>query len=275
MKLRKIIMAVAVTSGMTPVARTNAATREPTEKWVVNYANAQCVASRNYGTAEKPLVLVLKPSPVGNVMQLSVLRKGGSGESLADETNGDIRADQSRPVSVSILSFGSKRGIFSSRINLTADQFAQIRQASNFTIRSAQINETFALSQLPQLMSSIDACVADLQTFWNIAPDAQAKLTSRAYSQSSLVGVFSSDDYPGVALQKQEEGAVEIVLLIDEKGGIAECVVTRTSSVAALDAQVCSIIAKRVKFSPAIGADQKPAKDSFTQRIFWKSASGG
>ncbi len=253
----------------------SAATREPNEKWVVNYANAQCVASRNYGTVERPLVLVLKPSPIGSVMQLSMLRKGGSGDGPADEASGEIRADQERPISVSILSFGSKRGILSSRINLTADQFAAVRRASKITIRNAQINETLALSQLPQLMKSIDACVADLQIFWNIAPDARAKLTSRADPHTSLVGIFSSDDYPGVALQKQEEGAVEIVLLIDEKGGIAECVVTRTSSVAALDAQVCSIIAKRAKFSPAIGADQKPTKDSYSQRIVWKTASGG
>ena len=256
----------------TPVS---AATRQPNEKWVVNYDNAQCVASRSYGTAEKPLILIFKPSPVGDVMQLSVLRKGASGGGLADETGGDIRVDQERPISVSILSYGMKRGIVSSRINLMGNQFAAIRRASKIAIRNAQINETLALSQIPELMKSIDACVADLQIYWNIAADAQAKLTSRAHSLTSLVGVFDSNDYPSVALQKQEDGTVEIVLLIDETGGIAECVVTQTSSVAALDAQVCSIIAKRAKFSPAIGADQKPAKDSFSQRITWKTGSGG
>ena len=64
-------------------------------------------------------------------------------------------------------------------------------------------------------------------------------------------------------------GAVSLALLIDEQGKVADCTVTQTSGVAALDAQSCAIIKERGKFSPAIGHDGKPAKSSWLQRINW------
>ena len=49
---------------------------QPTAKWVVNFDAAQCVASRNYGTADKPLFLVLKAPPIGDVLQIGIIRNG-------------------------------------------------------------------------------------------------------------------------------------------------------------------------------------------------------
>jgi TonB family protein len=271
MQLRHTVAAGAAALALIPSSPAMAAPRDPTEKWVVNYAEAQCVASRNYGTAEKPLFLVLKPAPIGNVMQLTLVRKGPRTDGMADETTGAIRIDNMRAMPVSILSFGSKRGIVSARMNLTAVQYSAVRSAHQIDIRGQDFDDTLMLSQLEPLGRSLDACIVDLRDAWNATPEAQAKLKRRADASGSMVGIFSSSDYPGIALQKSEEGSVGIVMLIDEKGKIAECVVTETSGVAALDAQVCSIIAQRAKFKPAIGPDLKPAKDSYRQRITWKT----
>ena len=84
------------------------------------------------------------------------------------------------------------------------------------------------------------------------------------------MGLFSSDDYPGIAVFNDQMGAVSLVLLIDEQGKVADCTVTQTSGVAALDAQSCAVIKERGKFSPAIGQDGKPAKSSWLQRINWR-----
>ncbi|HEY0164627.1 MAG TPA: hypothetical protein VGB39_04555, partial [Sphingomicrobium sp.] len=40
--------------------------RQPTARWVVSYDDAQCVATRNYGTGDKPLMLAFKPSATGS-----------------------------------------------------------------------------------------------------------------------------------------------------------------------------------------------------------------
>ncbi len=118
-------------------------------------------------------------------------------------------------------------------------------------------------------MIQIDRCLADLQQHWNINEDAKAKLRSRARSVKSLAAYFSDDDYPAMAVRKEETGTVEIALLIDETGKVADCTVTATSNVAALDAQSCALLTARAKFVPAVGADGKPAKDAFLNRIRW------
>lgn len=59
-------------------------------------------------------------------------------------------------------------------------------------------------------------------------------------------------------------------ILIDEKGKVADCTVTQTSGLAALDSQTCFIITSRAKFVPAVGADGNPAKHSMSPRIQWK-----
>ena len=245
----------------------SAAVSAPTGKWVVDYEDQACVATRQYGTETKPLFLALKPSPMGDVMQLSVIRKGSS-DGLGVEEFGHVSFDQRPDVPVSMLSFGSRGGLHSTRINLSGEDFAAMRSAGQLHIHGSFLDETLVLEQLPELMKQIDACVLDLQTAWNMGTNAKSKIKTRA--KGSLVGLFSSADYPEQSLRNMEHGSVAVVLLINELGKVADCVVTATSGVAALDSQACAIIAERAKFLPAIGFDDKPTRDSFFQRVSWQ-----
>jgi hypothetical protein len=93
--------------------------RQPTEHWVVNFDNSQCVASRNYGTAEEPLVLALKASPLGDVMQLAFLQKGNGGE--AWEYEAKLTVDAQPVLKESVLVYKAKKASLKiSRINLRA-----------------------------------------------------------------------------------------------------------------------------------------------------------
>ena len=49
-------------AGLLSTAGTAAAAKpkQPTGKWIVNFADAQCVATRNYGSNSDPIYLVLK-----------------------------------------------------------------------------------------------------------------------------------------------------------------------------------------------------------------------
>lgn len=260
----KSLLALAIAS---PSAA--ASPRVPAGKWVVDFADHQCVASRNYGTVDKPLYLGFKPSPLGKVMQIVLALKSVFHEPT--EASVAVQIDDLPPISASLLSFSSKAsGLRSIRINLPLESFAPMRQAKKVSIVSkGESNESLVLTQMPLLMIQIDRCLADLQQHWNINEDARAKLRSRARSVKSLAGYFSDDDYPAMAVRKEETGTVEIALLIDETGKVADCTVTATSNVAALDAQSCALLTARAKFVPAVGADGKPAKDAFLNRIRW------
>jgi TonB family protein len=243
--------------------------RQPTGRWVVSFADAQCLASRDFGTKEKPLILVLKAPAIGNVMQVAVVRNGNGGE--PEQLDGKLAFDDREPAATSMLAFTNRKEhqrIFV--INLPLEQFAIARMATSISIRGAeQLDERFALKQMGSIIKLMDECVADLRQVWNVwDPNGPPKLKRSA--QGSLVGLFSSNDYPGVALRQNQEGSVEFALLINESGRVADCTVIETSGVASLDAQGCAIVRERARFKPAIGLDGKPAKGSYFQRVNWR-----
>jgi hypothetical protein len=241
----------------------------PTGKWVVDFAESQCLASRNYGPPGQPLYLVLKPSPMGQVMQISIVRKAKGGDAI--QVPATLRFDEQEPIKSSMLAFtSSKDGVRINLVNLPIEAFAPARQAKGVSVRSAgELNESFALAQMAPLMAAIDRCVVSLQQHWNIGEANGAKLKERASSKANLATYVRNEDYPAVALQNREMGEVGFALLIDATGKIADCMVIATSGVASLDAQSCATMTSRAKFNPAIGTDGKPAKDALTARIRW------
>ena len=243
----------------------------PTGKWVVDFADHQCVASRQYGTSADPITLAFKPSPVGDIMQIAIV-KNSTFFSPPLESDATIQVDEGAPFQASLLAIdGKTTHLRSIRTNLSLANFAPMRRASSVSIRSGKlVSQRFGLSQMSELMKAMDACVADLKAYWNIDDAAKARLKSRA-KKGDLRSLFSSDDYPNVALSSGEDGTVGLAMLINEKGKVADCTVTKTSGVASLDAQSCAVLVGRAQYVPAVGADGKPAKDADFTRIHWMS----
>ena len=156
------------------------------------------------------------------------------------------------------------------RISLRASEFAPFRQAKTIAIRSPGLNEAFALSNMGPLLKTMDKCLVGLRLLWNISDPTgnQSKLKER--TKANLASFFSNDDYPAIAFDQSKSGTVAFALLIDETGKVADCTIIETSGAAALDTQSCGILERRAKFTPAIGADGKAAKDAVIGRIRWK-----
>ena len=244
--------------------------REPTEKWLVDFADAQCIASRNYGTADDPLVLAIKAPALGDVIELAVVRPGEGGR-YAEQLEGHFAFDDGKPLRTTMLVFATgepKHRIV--RFVVPLDQFAAARTASVIRIRAkGEFDERFVISQLDPLMKVIDVCVDDLRKVWNVVEgDAQSPLAQDATGE--VLGLIQGDDYPDAALENDQQGKTKFALLIDEQGRVADCTIIETSGVAALDGQSCAIIRERAKFEPAVGPDGKPAKDAYLQSVSWK-----
>ena len=261
--------------------------RRPTGKWVVDFGAAQCIATRNYGPDEKPLYLVLKAPPLGDVLQIGVVRTGQLGE--ARQIDGELVFDQHPPIRTNLLEYGvrtlKQRALL---VNLPLQNLAPMRTASSLSIRArhgevlllgSRINqagsgteERFALTHMVPLLKTMDRCVADLRAMWNVTDPtgSQSKLKERA--KGNIASFFSNDDYPAIALNRDQSGTVAFVLLIDEAGKVADCTVTATSGAASLDSQSCAVLRLRAKFTPAMGADGKSAKDVLIGRVRWQIA---
>lgn len=275
------MLALATLAGAAPPSKPALA---PTAKWVVDFDAAQCMASRNYGTADDPLLLALKQPAIGDVIQLYVIRRGGGSAPFAVQFDGKIALDGAELSKRSMLNFSGKatrqRVLL---LNMPLAEFAAVRTAKTLTIDAgSRLDETFELKDVEKLMKVMDHCVADLRSAWNVVDPpppnrpAGAAAPPTPLSPKLLKGpiggvpVFKADDYPDVALDKDGEGTVAFALLIDEQGKVADCTVTKTSGLASLDAQSCAIVKQRARFEPAIGLDGKPAKSSWHQRVTWR-----
>lgn len=241
----------------------------PTGQWVVDFAEHQCVASREYG-GDRRYFLVLKPAPAGDVVQLTLLHEG-SGPREAREIDGQITIDGQPTIDVRILDYrASGQRMRMSQINLTADQFAPLRTATRLSIdarRGPKVD--LRLSQMPALTEQIDACLDDLRQHWHI--DEAVRAAVPAEETADFRGLFTASDYPAISNRRGDGGRVRVVLLIDEAGKVADCMVTNSSGVPALDVQTCIVLRDRARFRPAHGADGRPMRSyTFPPPIIWK-----
>ncbi len=101
------------------------------------------------------------------------------------------------------------------------------------------------------------------------APPQPVKRES-ARAKGSLVGLFSSDDYPNSSLSANEQGTTAVRLTIGTDGRVAGCDITSSSGSSALDNATCSILRRRARFSPAMDSSGQPTTDTYSQRITWK-----
>lgn len=266
--LRLLAFALATSVAAQPAAAAQA--RQPTGKWVVHFDESQCLAERTYGTAAEPLTLALKQPPMGSAMQLSVVMKKYIRE--PEQVDATISFAGQPPIKTNMIVFhpkGQELGVY--QMNLPLDQLARGAGAGTMLVQARGIDETFAISGLQSLTAVLSECVEDLRQTWNVARDSAGGGNARPDTGGRLAGVFTADDYPPQALMDGTAGAVEMALLVDEQGRVADCSVIETSGVAILDSQSCAIIRERATFAPALGADGKPVKSAFVQRINWRT----
>lgn len=260
--------------------------RQPTGKWIVNFADNECVATRNYGSDSDPIYLALKAPAVGDVLQLGVVRKGAAG--IPKQTIGQVSFDSGTPLKVSFLEFGvAKLGQRATLANLPIASLAPMRQTTTVRVDATwaepakigtrlgagsggRLQDEFAVTQMGALMKMLDDCAAGLRKVWHVWDQSGQGAALKQGPTGDLSKIFSGGDYPTDALLSEQMGTVGIVLLIDEQGKVADCTTVMTSGVPMLDAQSCTIVRERGKFGPAVGLDGKPAKSAWFNRITWR-----
>lgn len=246
-----------------------APTVKPTKPWTLNYDIAQCVAYRNYGSEKDPLIMVLKAPPMGDVMQLMVLRKAWRMSPMQVEARVTIGSNPT--VRTNMLVYRASEAEYRSHlINLRVSEFAGFSEAPAVEISSSELTYNFVLEDVGPLMAEMDECLKDLREYWNVTNPSvsDGRLASPAFA--NLSSLFSGADYPASAARAGQQGTTTVVLLIDQDGEVADCSIVGTSGVAIIDAQTCGVIRQRAKFKPALDTNLKPTRSTCQQRITWK-----
>lgn len=271
---------MAATLMSSPALSAEKAAMVPNGKWLVNFDDAQCVAIRKYGSDRAPLMLTLKQPPMGDILQMAIV-KPGQGREVAEPVKGSLKFDDRLSISQSMTFSGVKQtGNLLFRTNLSRATIDKLAASNRIRVAAGgRLDETLELSQMQSLLKVLNDCAVDLGKIWHVQGQENApKPGSRDEPppglardlDGSLSGLLSADDYPDSALYFGDQGSVKVALLVDERGLVADCTVVDTSSVAALDAQTCALIKQRARFKPAQGDDGKPAKSATTATITWR-----
>jgi len=237
--------------------------------WDLDYGQTQCIASRNYGDAAKPSTLAFRQSPNGETYEIVMVRPSPPPD-YAEELQGSVDFGHG-PVKAWLLHYrptGGKLNVYEFRI--PAADMAQARAADSVALTVAGMPQLdFALASMPQLMSGLDSCTADLKRYWNMDGEKDGLIVKPA--RGDLRDLFSSADYPTEAVHQGQEGDSQYLLLVDEKGKVAGCQVLLASGVPVLDAMGCAVIEEKGRFTPALDRNGKPVRSTVvTPKVRWQ-----
>jgi len=254
-------------------AASTAALFQPTSKWLVNFDDSQCVAQREYGTAEKPLTLMLKTPVSGDVVQLALV-VDDTGSAEARQIYGRVAWGSGKGLVTTILTYrGGRANRRLYLVNLPKAQVIEAAASDRLTVSAGKdLQHSFVLSNLATVIGTMDKCVSDLGSYWNYverSPDAPPAPDDPKPEQQ-FASLFTTEDYPMQAIEENGSGIVSAILLIDADGRVADCTLTKTSGVAALDSQTCAVFKTRARYQPAKGPDGRPRRSFNKVRVRWE-----
>lgn len=263
----------ALTLGLcAPAARAaDAPLLQPTGKWIVDYGDTNCSASRAYGTDRAPLTLGFSLSPSGRIVRVVVGQRGRppAARYFHLKTN-------AAPEKTTGLRFpSSDRRTDIIWINLERPVLDRFRDAGEIALNGdGVIDRRLALPQFAAVLKALDQCNADLRRHWNAGADGEARLSRPAKALKSLHKYVSHEDYPAQALFAGAGGTTSFTLLVDETGSVKDCAIEETSGIASIDAMSCLVLINRAKFEPALDLDGKPARSVVSSKITWRVQAG-
>lgn len=88
----------------------------------------------------------------------------------------------------------------------------------------------------------------------------------------NLDGLVTPQDYPRIALERDQQGTVTVRLRVSREGLVTSCKVRRSSGHVALDEQTCAIYRARARFAPATDRRGRPVESEYIQRTTWRLA---
>jgi len=238
---------------------------QPIKPWNLDYGETQCVAAREYGNANAPVTLLIRPAPNGDTYELLVARHVPGPKSPV-EFEGTVDFGRG-PIPAWLLSYQANRTKMAiHQYRIRAGDMAQARTAKAVALNAkGGADVSFALGNMDQLLAGLEKCTADLKRYWN-ADGAGISVPSKG----SIREIFKPEDYPYQAARRDQQGSVQFQLLVDEKGSVAGCHVVRASGIPALDAMGCQVIRERAKFTPALDRNGAPVRSAIvTPPINW------
>jgi TonB family protein len=253
---------VAQAAANTPAAPNSYA---PDTKWVVDFDDQRCFASRRFRSTSEPLVFGFSPFPMFDWAKVVVERPGNVDGILP--LKGKVSIDGGKPYDVVMMAADSaNEGKIIYSFTLSGDAFAELRAGQRVHFQSRQLDADIPLTNLMPVVSKLNECIPLLLEHWGHSKERQAMQASYPVRKGLP---FRVDDYPGTAVRRGAVGAVEALLNIGIDGRVSDCKLIRSSGHEDLDKKTCDMLIKRGRFEPARDRSGHPMASPYFQSINW------
>lgn len=238
-------------------APAQAAPRQPTGKWVLDYAQDECLLAREYGTADNTLILTFRKFPMDEDIGIFVFKSG---------TKGDIGGGQAQ------ISFGGANTVapyFGAydlmgkpvrriETSVREDQFAEALRTEAISIRApGEVTETFSVPKIASALGMLNECALNLGQAWGIPIEQQKSMRKSA---KAIGKALTSADYPDQALKDDLNGRAQVRLMVDDAGRVTDCVALKSNPNKVFAETTCRVLRKRARFVPALDVHGKQMK---------------
>ncbi|UZK65916.1 energy transducer TonB [Sphingomonas sp. M1-B02] len=238
--------------------------------WVAEFEESMCVLSRTFGRGPDQATFAIRPVPADDDIELVVMTPY-SGKNF-------YRVGQD--ASVELLPSGQKaNGSFRDytipgkrlvRFSVPRADISNFAGATSLRLIAGKERPIhLALANSAGAMRTIAQCEDMLLTHWGYDLAALKKVTKYAVADHPETWV-TTDDYPVKALLGKRTGYVRMRWTIDVDGRAKNCVIVQSSGHPDLDSLSCSLMLKRARYSPALGADGTPIPAPAGRSILWQ-----
>ena len=242
---------------------------QPTGKWLVDYADSQCVLQREYGTTRRPLTLGIQPDLMDDKVKLVVVGGASGGHKFevpasvsfgtSDEpvkSKLDSLSMQGRPIQLNetfLKRSELNRAMVTERIDLEAQRVIDVH---------------LAVPGIASALTILDECVADLLDGWGFSRLEQRQLARFARPHGGELDV-SSDDYPEAALDKGHSGPTVARVSVGVDGTASDCKIVSSSKSQDLDEASCKVLL-RSRYEPAITKAGEAVASVYIRQLHWR-----
>lgn len=266
------LMAAAATPAVTGAAAAQApaaAPLAPSGKWVVDYDDAACILSRDFGTGPALTTIGFKPSPFGDNIEVVMITAGAGAPYRKGEAK-LILEPSGRVVPSTVEIFRIKaRDRMVATLTAQGDVAADLQTSSTVAIELGDgSRRSVAVTNITKAFGALQKCQVDLVKGWGIDPAEFDRIKTPPTDASPALWI-SGIDYPGDALKNEAHGVSTIVWSVNTDGRVADCKVVKSSGTASLDQAACRAVALRGRYKPALGMDGKPVVAHQMRNVVW------
>lgn len=264
--LRSVIAASALFSSAAGGLEASQPLPQPAGKWIVNFAENRCVASRAYIAGVQEWVIGIEPRPASTEVRVLVVVPGE-----APRLENARIAAGGEPISTAgmALKGTDARKRLHYAVRLFAPEYARLEATGKLRVDRPGTSLEFELQGLPAVQRQLDLCLEDLLAGWGLSREQQAQLASFPVPEQEPGRYLYSDDYPSSAFHRGASGETMVRLLIGTDGKPRQCVVEQSSGHADLDSTTCSILMKRSRYKPARDQAGNPVESPFIAMVVW------